>query len=80
MIRYCMSWRLLLVIVGSCVGQSLIADDEGISMFNGQDLTGWRGDAHWSVEDGAITGKTTPQTLLKYNTFLIWEGGTPQRF
>jgi hypothetical protein len=59
------------------------ADDEGFSsLFNGQDLSGWKGDSvHWSVEDGAITGKTTPETLLKgHNTFLVWQGGTPGDF
>ena len=52
-----------------------------ISLFNGTDLTGWKGHAtHWSVEDGAITGRTSPETLLNYNTFLIWEGGEPGDF
>jgi hypothetical protein len=51
------------------------------SLFNGKDLSGWRGDmTRWSVQDGAITGKTTPDNLLKYNTFLIWEGGQPADF
>ena len=50
-------------------------------MFNGKDLSGWRGDTtRWSVQDGAITGKTTADNLLKYNTFLIWEGGQPADF
>jgi hypothetical protein len=51
-----------------------------VSLFNGKNLSGWRGDEHWSVEEGAITAKTTPQTLLKYNTFLIWDGGRPADF
>lgn len=61
------------------------ADEEGfVSLFNGKDLSGWRGDkAYWSVEDGAITAKTTKDGRLtkeKYNTFLIWEGGQPADF
>jgi hypothetical protein len=59
------------------------AAEEGFAnLFNGQDLSGWKGDAsYWSVEDGAIIGKTTAETLLKgYNTFLIWQGGTPGDF
>jgi len=58
-------------------------DAEGFaSLFNGKDLSGWKGDSvHWSVEDGAITGKTTPETLLKgHNTFLVWQGGNPGDF
>ena len=31
-----------------------------------------------SVDDGAITGRTTADTALKgHNTFLVWQGGTP---
>jgi hypothetical protein len=61
------------------------ADEEGfVSLFNGKDLTGWRGDKeYWSVEEGAITAKTTADSRLtkeKYNTFLIWEGGQPADF
>src|SRR6266536_5242783 len=58
------------------------ADEGAVSLFNGADLTGWKGNTDfWSVEDGAITGKTTPERLLKgYNTFLIWTGGQPADF
>jgi hypothetical protein len=57
------------------------ADEEGfVSLFNGKDLSGWQGDDHWSVEEGAITGQTTESTLLKYNTFLVWQGGRPANF
>jgi hypothetical protein len=45
-------------------------------LFNGKDLTGWEGDpAVWSVEDGAIVGRTTAEAPIKNNTFLIWRGG-----
>jgi hypothetical protein len=61
------------------------ADEDGfVSLFNGKDLSGWRGDkTYWSVEDGALTAKTTMDSRLtkeKYNTFLIWEGGQPADF
>lgn len=58
------------------------ADDDGwTSLFNGSDLTGWRGNTdYWSVKDGAITATTTPDNLLTYNTFCIWEGGRPGDF
>jgi uncharacterized protein (TIGR03067 family) len=50
------------------------ADESGFkSIFNGKDLTGWEGRTnHWSVEDGAITGKTTKENPAKGNNFLIW--------
>jgi hypothetical protein len=64
--------------------RSMAADtEEGfVSLFNGKDLTGWAGDSvHWSVEDGAITGRITPETVLKgNNTFLVWQGGQPADF
>ncbi len=45
------------------------------SLFNGRDLTGWDGNPDlWSVEDEAITGRTTAEAPLKFNTFLIWQG------
>jgi hypothetical protein len=45
-------------------------------LFNGKDLTGWKGQAEfWSVKDGAITGESTQATPVKENTFLIWEDG-----
>jgi hypothetical protein len=58
------------------------AQEAGVkSLFNGKDLAEWKGDMkRWSVEDGAITGRTTPETLLKYNTFLVWKGGEPADF
>jgi len=48
---------------------------ESKSLFDGKTLDGWKGDpAVWSVMDGAITAKVTDKQL-KYNTFLIWQGG-----
>ena len=51
------------------------------SIFDGKTLDGWEGNPiYWSVKDGAITGEITPETLLKANTFLIWQGGQPGDF
>jgi len=48
---------------------------KGKPIFNGKDLTGWKGvEGFWSVKDGAITGLTTNENKVKENTFLIWEG------
>ncbi|MEO8352575.1 MAG: DUF1080 domain-containing protein [Chthoniobacteraceae bacterium] len=45
-------------------------------LFNGNDLTGWKGQSEfWSVKDGAITGQTTADNPVKENTFLIWQDG-----
>jgi len=53
------------------------AEEAGFKpIFNGQDLDGWDGDPKfWKVEDGAITGETTPRTTTQGNTFLIWRDG-----
>lgn len=58
------------------------AADSGFkSLFNGKDLSGWEGmKEFWSVRDGAITGQTTAENVLKANTFLIWKGAEPANF
>ena len=59
-----------------------VAGDKGfVSIFDGKTLDGWDGNpAFWRVEDGAITGETTPDNPTKPNTFLIWRGGEPGDF
>ncbi|MDO5567491.1 MAG: DUF1080 domain-containing protein [Planctomycetia bacterium] len=51
---------------------TLSAQEEGfVSLFNGKDLTGWKGDQSiWSVENGAIVGKTTK---IPYNHSLAYK-------
>jgi Domain of Unknown Function (DUF1080) len=52
-----------------------LAPADECNLFNGKDLTGWRGDpSFWSVEDGIITGRTTLEMPASANTFLIWKG------
>jgi len=47
-----------------------------VPIFNGKDLTGWEGEqGFWSVEDGAITGISTPEKPVKRVTYLMWRGG-----
>ena len=75
--RNLMTATLLLTI---CTG-SAVAQEGFKEIFNGKDLTGWKGNpALWSVVDGAITGTTTAENPLKFNTFLIWDGGTVADF
>ncbi|MBX3439669.1 MAG: DUF1080 domain-containing protein [Planctomycetaceae bacterium] len=52
------------------------------SLFNGKDLSGWKYDeSYWSVQDGVITGQTTPDHLLKgYNTFCVLADKQPADF
>jgi hypothetical protein len=63
------------------------AKPEFRSLFNGKDLSGWTGNPElWSVQDGAITGKTPPskddpkKSTLKHNTFLVYTNGNVSDF
>jgi hypothetical protein len=55
------------------LASTALAEDK--NLFNGKDLTGWKGLDFWSVEDGCITGRTTKEKPTKGNTFLVWQGG-----
>ena len=69
----------LAALVFAFAGQALAADaGKGFkSIFDGKTLKGWNGDPKfWSVQDGAITGKTTKENPTKGNTFIIWKGKT----
>ena len=63
------------------LASSLHAEEK--QLFNGKDLAGWEGNPKlWSVQDGAITGKTSDSgdTKINHNTFLIWKDGTVADF
>lgn len=80
-----MRWSLAgaaCVLSVSVLSSPVAAAEEGFKpLFNGKDLTGWDGNPKlWSVQDGAITGKTTPENPAKVNTFLIWTNGTAGNF
>jgi len=50
-----------------------------VRLFNGKDLTGWKGgEKDWSVDDGCLTG--TADGTLKYNRFITWTGGVVRNF
>lgn len=52
-----------------------------VSIFNGTDLNGWKGDTvYWHVEDSTLVGEITPSTLLKKNSFITWQGGEVKNF
>ncbi|MBQ2820487.1 MAG: DUF1080 domain-containing protein [Thermoguttaceae bacterium] len=55
--------------------------DGFVSLFDGKTLDGWDGDpTYWSVQDGCVTGISTPETPIKYNTFLVWKKGEVDDF
>ncbi|MCA9015775.1 MAG: DUF1080 domain-containing protein, partial [Planctomycetaceae bacterium] len=55
-------------------------DKEGfVHVFDGKTLRHWEGDRkYWSVEDGALTGKTDGS--LKMNRFITWKDSTIRNF
>ena len=57
-------------------------DEPGFqAIFDGKTLTGWEGNpTYWRVENGALVGEITPDTVIKSNTFIIWRGGRPRDF
>lgn len=65
---------------GAAAAVGARVDAEGfVGVFDGKTLRHWSGDKkYWSVEEGAITGKTDGS--LKMNRFLTWEDSTIQNF
>lgn len=78
--------KLHLTLAALFASASFVGAEEK-ELFNGKDLSGWEGNAElWSVQDGAITGKTAEdpanpgKSILKHNTFLVWRAGTVKDF
>ena len=72
-----------LLLLSSLAFATALSAADPVEIFNGKDLTGWEGNLElWSVEDGAITGRTPPnpekpeESVLTHNTFLVWTAGT----
>lgn len=63
----------------SCIAQKT---EKGFKLiFDGKSLKGWDGDTkYWRVENGNLVGEITPETLLKTNSFVVWQGGEPGDF
>jgi hypothetical protein len=52
-----------------------------VKIFDGETMNDWEGDtAHWSVSNGSLVGQIMPGKLLKTNSFIVWQGGTPADF
>jgi hypothetical protein len=62
--------------------EAVVGDEPGFKpIFDGKTLSGWDGDpTYWRVEDGALVGEITAATVIKSNTFIIWNGGKPKDF
>ena len=70
-----------LIVIGPfalLTGIGFAADDAGFKpIFDGKTLDGWRAPEmqYWSVEDGAITGRGSPERPVKENQYLVWQLG-----
>lgn len=69
--------------VSSPADTPLPLDDSGfVPIFDGKTLTGWESPdmSYWSIEEGAITGRITPEHPCTVNQYLVWEGGALDDF
>ena len=56
-------------------------DEAVLHPFDGKTLDGWDGDrTFWTVQDGAIVGKSTAEHPLPASGYLVWSGDMPQDF
>lgn len=64
------------------ISMDISTEDDGfVQIFDGKTLDDWKGDpTYWRVENGNLVGEVTPSTLLKSNTFIVWQGGQPEDF
>lgn len=62
--------------------EPVTGDEPGFqAIFDGQSLVGWAGSpTYWRVENGALVGEIKPDTVIRSNTFIIWQGGQPLDF
>ena len=67
---------VLLLLIAVTVGSDATEESGFVPLLDGKTLAGWEGDTKfWSVEDGAITGRTTKDNPSRTGTFLLWAGG-----
>ena len=69
-------WMVLICVSAICV--SAFGAEAGFkSIFDGKTLNGWKASEmkFWSVEEGAITGESTEQNVVKVNQFIVWQLG-----
>ncbi len=73
--------KLLLTTALLAFAHGAFAAESGFKpIFNGKDLTGWKGLDFWSVKDGVIVGQTTADKPTKGNTFLVYQTAEPANF
>jgi hypothetical protein len=65
------------------VTSTAVAQEDGFKpIFDGKTLDGWKSPdmSYWSVQDGAITARSTQQHPVTKNQFLVWQLGQVDDF
>jgi len=76
-------WLLVAIILLTTVKNTMSqpAKDGFVQIFDGKTFKGWEGDTTiWRIENGNLVGEVTATTILKSNTFLLWNGGQTNDF
>ncbi|GAJ23688.1 unnamed protein product, partial [marine sediment metagenome] len=75
-------WIILFAVMVFSVSSAVAAEAGFKPIFDGRTLDGWKAAemSYWSVEDGAITGRSTQQNPVKSNQFLVWQLGDVDDF
>jgi len=68
-------WIILFAVMVFSVSSAIAAEAGFKPIFDGRTLDGFKAAemSYWSVEDGAITGRSTEQNPVKSNQFLVWQ-------
>lgn len=78
-VSMCLLW--LGAATAGTAAESHEADTEFELIFDGKTLEGWDGDpVYWRVENGALVGEVTPNTILQRNSWIVWRGGEVEDF
>ena len=70
-------WIALFGFVGLAISAVAAQGAEFKPIFDGRTLAGWKSPdmSYWSVQDGAITARSTQQHPVTSNQFLVWQLG-----
>jgi hypothetical protein len=78
---FCFTSLIVLILLSSNTLCGQPKEKNFNSIFNGKNLKGWKGDStYWRVENTVLIGEVTPSTLLKRNSFIIYQGKMPDNF
>jgi hypothetical protein len=66
-----------LLLCAAAIASADDAESTFVPIFDGKSLEGWHAadPSVWSIEDGAITAKSTEEKIAERNHYLVYEGG-----